>query len=39
MHDNSILVRARIARFVSERIEPAIYRNRRPLTIDRKSVV
>ena len=33
MHDNSILVRARIARFVSERIEPAIYRDRRPLTI------
>ncbi|MBC7760592.1 MAG: alpha-mannosidase, partial [Candidatus Saccharibacteria bacterium] len=34
MHDNSILVRARIARFVSERIEPAIYRDRRPLTIE-----
>ena len=33
MHDNSTLVLARIARFVSERIEPAIYRDRRPLTI------
>ena len=33
MHENSALVRARIARFVSERIEPAIYRDRRPLTI------
>jgi alpha-mannosidase len=33
MHDNSALVRARITRFVSERIEPAVYRDRRPLAI------
>jgi alpha-mannosidase len=34
MHENSVLVRARITRFVSERIKPAIYRDRRPLTIE-----
>ncbi|MET4783426.1 glycoside hydrolase family 38 C-terminal domain-containing protein [Glaciihabitans sp. UYNi722] len=34
MHDNSPQVRARIARFVSERIEPAVYRDRHPLTIE-----
>jgi len=34
VHDNSELVRTRIARFVTERIEPAIYRERRTLTIE-----
>jgi alpha-mannosidase len=34
VHDNSELVRTRIARFVTERIEPAVYRERRPLTIE-----
>ena len=33
MHDNSILVRARIARFVGERVTPAIYRLSAPLTV------
>ena len=33
MHDNSILVRARIARFVGERVTPAIYRFSAPLTV------
>lgn len=34
MHDNSELVRTRIARFVIERIAPAIYRERMPLAIE-----
>jgi alpha-mannosidase len=34
VHDNSELVRTRIARFVSMSIEPAIYRERLPLTIE-----
>ena len=33
MHDNSTLVRARIARFVSERLTPAVYRAVAPLTL------
>ena len=33
MHDNSTLVRARIARFVSERVTPALYRCTEPLTV------
>lgn len=33
MHDNSSLVRARIARFVGERVTPAIYRLSAPLTV------
>ncbi|HEX5335407.1 MAG TPA: hypothetical protein VFW55_05965, partial [Propionicimonas sp.] len=33
MHDNSPRVRARIARFVSERVTPALYRASAPLTI------
>lgn len=33
MHDNSRLVRARIARFVTERVTPAIYRASVPLTL------
>jgi len=33
MHDNSALVRARIARFVSERLTPALYRSAAPLTV------
>jgi alpha-mannosidase len=34
VHDNSELVRTRIARFVIERIAPAIYRERMPLVIE-----
>ncbi len=34
MHNNSALVRARIARFVLERIEPAIYRDRQPVVVE-----
>ena len=33
MHDNSTLVRARIARFVSERVTPALYHSVAPLTV------
>ncbi|WP_084074251.1 glycoside hydrolase family 38 C-terminal domain-containing protein [Demequina sp. NBRC 110052] len=33
MHDNRVLVEERIARFLNERLEPAIYRDRAPLTI------
>ncbi|MFC9559487.1 alpha-mannosidase [Agromyces sp. NPDC056965] len=33
MHDNSTLVRARIARFVEERVKPAIHVARAPLTL------
>ncbi|WP_104127132.1 glycoside hydrolase family 38 C-terminal domain-containing protein [Cryobacterium sp. Y57] len=33
MHDNSALIRARIRRFVSERVAPALYRVSSPLTI------
>ena len=33
MHDNSNLVLARVARFVRERVAPATYRERRPLTV------
>jgi alpha-mannosidase len=33
MHDNSALVRARIARFVTERLTPATYRICAPLTV------
>ena len=33
MHDNSTLIRARIRRFVSERVAPALYRVSSPLTI------
>lgn len=33
MHDDSELVRARIARFVRERLTPAIHRERAPLTV------
>ena len=33
MHDNSSLVRARIARFVGERVTPAVYRVSAPLTV------
>ena len=33
MHDNSTLIRARIRRFVSERVTPALYRVSSPLTI------
>ncbi|HEY8719591.1 alpha-mannosidase [Pengzhenrongella sp.] len=33
MHDNSTLVRARIARFVSERVTPAVYAASAPLTV------
>jgi alpha-mannosidase len=33
MHDNSTLIRARIRRFVSERVTPALYRASTPLTI------
>jgi alpha-mannosidase len=33
MHDNSTLVRARIARFVRERVIPAVYRASAPLTL------
>jgi len=34
MHDNSALVWARIARFVSERLTPALYRESAPLAVD-----
>ncbi|TFB52844.1 alpha-mannosidase [Cryobacterium tagatosivorans] len=33
MHDNSVLIRARIRRFVSERVTPAIYRASAPLSV------
>ncbi|MBT2516166.1 alpha-mannosidase [Streptomyces sp. ISL-90] len=33
MHDNSALVRARIARFVEERVKPALYRDSAQLTL------
>jgi len=33
MHDNSTLVRARIARFVTERVTPAVYRASAPLML------
>ncbi|WP_104196863.1 glycoside hydrolase family 38 C-terminal domain-containing protein [Cryobacterium sp. M15] len=33
MHDNSTLIRARIRRFVSERVTPSLYRVSSPLTI------
>ncbi|MGO4782782.1 alpha-mannosidase [Cryobacterium sp. W22_MBD10_FK3] len=33
MHDNTTLIRARIRRFVSERVTPALYRTSSPLTI------
>ncbi|RXZ67336.1 alpha-mannosidase [Agromyces albus] len=33
MHDNSALVRARIARFAQERVKPAIYRDTAALTL------
>jgi len=33
MHDNSTLVRARIARFVSERLTPALYSDSAPLAV------
>ena len=33
MHNNSTLVRARIARFVRERVTPAVYRASAPLTL------
>ncbi|HKH08299.1 MAG TPA: hypothetical protein VKA62_05055, partial [Agromyces sp.] len=33
MHDNAALVRARIDRFVEERLKPALYRDRAALEI------
>jgi alpha-mannosidase len=33
VHDNSVLIRARIRRFVSERVTPALYRASAPLSI------
>ena len=33
MHNNSVLVRARINRFVAERVTPALYRTSAPLTV------
>lgn len=34
MHDNRVLVEARIERFTRERLVPAVYRDRAPLTIE-----
>jgi len=34
MHDNSALVLLRITRFVSERLHPAVYRDRMPLRVE-----
>lgn len=33
MHDNRVLVEERVARFIAERLQPAIYRDRAPLSI------
>lgn len=34
MHDNSALIEARIRRFLQERLRPAVYRRRVPLTLE-----
>jgi alpha-mannosidase len=33
VHDNSVLIRARVRRFISERVTPAVYRASHPLSV------